>query len=140
MIIGKNMINKENEINFYYLFDKIDSYNWMKVLGESLKEYNITIKSILVKNLSDVDEGPDEYSFKNIEDYINAFNKIIFENSIDWINIMCMHQTLDVAISVDAHMNRMQITLYGNVNNISFDNIVSSAVSKSEVQPMSRPF
>lgn len=132
MIIGKNMIKKENKINYYYLFDEIDSYNWMKVLSESLKESNITIKGILVKNLSDVDEGPDEYDFKNIEDYLKAFNKNIFENSIDWINIECMYQNLDVIISVDAHMNKLQITLYGDANNISFDNIVSSAVNKSE--------
>ena len=132
MIVGKNMIKKDDEINYFYLFDEIDSYNWMKVLCESLKESNITIKHILVKNLSDVGEGPDECSFENIEDYLNSFNKTIFENSINWINIKCMYQNLDMIISVDAHMNRMQITIYGEVDNISFDNIVASAVNKSK--------
>ena len=130
MIIGKNMINNEEETNFYYLFDKIDNYNWMKFLGESLKEYNIIIKQILVKNISDVGDGPEEYSFNNIEEYLNAFNKTIFENSINWINLMCVHENLDFTISVDAHMNKMQVTLYGNENNISFDNVVSNAINR----------
>lgn len=130
--VVSNYKNVSNDgIRFNYYFDNIDYYYFVVNFINSLKESGIQIKNIMVRNISDYDEGLDINGFSNLEEYLSSYNKDFFPNSIDYINILCYQNDVRFIANIDAGRKNVEVHFYSRDEKLSFDNVISNTVAKS---------
>lgn len=129
-VISKNINFTDTDTILHYNFNSINNKKWIVNLVNTLKEESVSIKNILVRKIADCGDGVDINSFKSLEDYLGAFDRIIFDNSIDIVNIRCEYNNIDFIICVNARLNHVQIQFFDYKGEITFDNIVNKAMSK----------
>lgn len=129
-IISKNVKVTDNDTILNYSFTNIDNKKWIVNLVNSLVEEKVNVKRISVSEIGDCGDGIKVFSFKSISDYLSAFDRYIFDNSIEIVNITCTCNNIDFIIGVDAHLNQIQVSFFNYKGNVAFDEVINKTVSK----------
>lgn len=128
----KQIEHFDDTVVMHYICDNVDNKKWIISLIEALKECNVKIEKISTRNIHDYDEPSNVLGFKKIEDYLAAFDRLVFENTIDVVNVTCYYNNIKFIITINARTNYIQVKFFNCKEEMSFDDIILTTIRKQK--------